>query len=311
MRRFEPAQRLASRPARWVVAVWLSAAASASLAHDTWFRLEPAATRGEVLMALGTGNQYPVQESPVAASHLRRSGCSGGSGAMPLVPAGDTPTALLVRAPTPVSTLTCWAQLVPFDIELPPYKVKIYLREINAPPAVHEAWARLQARGIVWKERYTKHARIELRTGLQDGASPTTAKPVGMGMDVVLESGLQTIRPGDALVFQVLRDSAPLADFAVELRSDQHRVGLWRRTDAEGRVRIHAPLPGKWVLRGTDLRLSESVPDTWESRFVTLAFEIAPERAQNGSSLKSNARSENQTPAIATIINDPPTTISF
>ena len=46
----------------------------------------------------------------------------------------------------------------------------------------------------------------------------------------------------------------------------------------QGRVRIQAPLAGQWVLRGTDLRLSERVPDTWESRFVTLAFEIEGDR---------------------------------
>jgi hypothetical protein len=34
------------------------------------------------------------------------------------------------------------------------------------------------------------------------------------------------------------------------------------------------------VLRGTDLRLSESEPDLWVSRFVTLAFDVAPQGPQ-------------------------------
>jgi hypothetical protein len=131
-----------------------------------------------------------------------------------------------------------------------------------------------------------------------------------MGMDVLLESGLQAMHPGDPLVFQVLRDGAPLPDFAVELRSDQHPLGIWRKTDAQGRVRIAAPIVGKWVLRGTDLRLSERVPDTWESRFVTLAFEITP-ASQNGNTLKLNTRSESQVPATATTTSDPPTRTSF
>jgi len=167
----------------------------------------------------------------------------------------------------------------------------------------------MQARGVVWKERYTKHARIELRNGSQ--VSRMQPKAVGMGMDVLLEGGLQAIHPGDPLAFQVLRDGAPLPDFAVELRSDQHRLGIWRKTDAQGRVRIAAPLVGKWVLRGTDLRLSESAPDTWESRFVTLAFEITPAASQNGNTLKLNTRSESHVPAMATITSDPPTKTSF
>jgi hypothetical protein len=34
------------------------------------------------------------------------------------------------------------------------------------------------------------------------------------------------------------------------------------------------PLAGHWLLRGTDLRLSDTVPDSWDSRFVTLAFSV-------------------------------------
>jgi uncharacterized GH25 family protein len=82
------------------------------------------------------------------------------------------------------------------------------------------------------------------------------------------------------LQFQVLRDGQPLPDFAVEMRNERSPLGLWRKTDAQGRVSIAAPLPGRWVLRGTDLRLSESEPDLWVSRFVTLAFDVAPQGSQ-------------------------------
>jgi hypothetical protein len=64
-----------------------------------------------------------------------------------------------------------------------------------------------------------------------------------------------------------------------------------------------APLPaGRWVLRAVDLRPSETEADRWDSRFVTLAFELL----QNGSSLSSNARSTNQVPAIAAMSPEPP-----
>ncbi len=293
-------------------AAGLLAAASAAPAHDTWFHLESASVRsGEIVMALGTGNQFPVQESAVRTTDLQRSGCTSNDGrTAALTGVRDTPTALIVRAPTSGAVATCWAQLVPYEIELSANTVQVYLKEINAPRAVHDAWAQMRSRGVVWKERYTKHARIEWRDAAPGTPVLMAAKPVGMGMDVLLESGLQPIRPGDALVFQVLRDGAPLPDFAVELRSDRHRVGIWRKTDAQGRVRIVAPLAGQWVLRGTDLRLSDTEPDTWESRFVTLAFEVARDD-QNGSSLKSSARSDSQASAITTISSDPTTKSSF
>jgi hypothetical protein len=74
----------------------------------------------------------------------------------------------------------------------------------------------------------------------------------------------------------VLRDGAPLADFAVELRGVTTLAGQerWLRTDAQGRVQVSAPAPGRWLLRGTDLRSAEARPDQWDSRFITLAFDV-------------------------------------
>jgi len=270
---------------------WL--AAGAALAHDTWFETKVENRPGLVVVALGTGNRFPVQEYPIGAEHLRQHGCLQGGSRVPLIARGNSSTALLLltrmQGPQPMS---CWAQLVPFDIELPPDKIEVYLKEINASPSVREAWAAMQARGLPWIERFTKHARIEFAGDVQSDAPAPRAQPAGMGMDVILDSGLQRLHVGDPLVFQVLRDSVPLAGFAVELRCDRHPDGQWQTTDANGRVRFQAPGPGHWVLRGTDLRLSTMRPDTWESRFITLAIEVsgeddAAERAPSSNGLMS------------------------
>jgi hypothetical protein len=39
---------------------------------------------------------------------------------------------------------------------------------------------------------------------------------------------------------------------------------------------VQPPLAGRWVLRGTDLAPAAGQPDAWESRFITLAFDVAP-----------------------------------
>lgn len=258
----------------------LACAAMLANAHDTWF--EPlAAGPDEVRLALGTGSRFPQHESGIGVEYLVRHGCRGAAGPdTPLQREANAPTALIVRAALPAA-MTCWAQLAPFEIELPPDKVRVYLKDINAPAAVRQAWAAMQARGVAWKERYTKHARIELcaaPAALAEpaGAASVAVAPVGMGMDVLLAGGAQALHPGDPLVFQVLREGRPLPGLAVELRSELSPLGIWRQTDAEGRVRLPAPLPGRWVLRGTDLRLSGTEPERWESRFVTLAFEVLP-----------------------------------
>jgi len=248
-------------------------AAGAVSAHDTWFEPLPSPTAGERRLALGTGNRFPVHEFAVGAASLRESGCRSSAGrALPLKPLRETAKALIVRVQAaPSRALSCWAQQQPFEVEMRPETVDLYFKEINAPQAIRMAWAEMNARGVAWKERYAKHARIEL------GAPASAAtQPTGMAMDVLLEAKAEPIRPGSALTFQVLRDGQPLPDFAVELRSDQSPHGFWKATDTQGRVSFQPPLAGHWVLRGTDLRLSSTAPDTWESRFVTLAFEVKP-----------------------------------
>ena len=156
---------------------------------------------------------------------------------------------------------SCWAQLVPLEIELPADMVAVYLREVQADAALRMVWADMQRRGVPWKERYTKHARIDF--------TDSAAEPAPMDMDIVREASAN-----GSFSFRVLRDGRPVPGLAMEWVSDRATVGIWRRTDAEGRVRVHALPPGLWLLRATDLRLSTTEPDRWESRFVTLAFEV-------------------------------------
>ena len=253
------------------IACALATALSCASAHDTWFAPRPSSDAAEVALALGTGNRFPVQESGVGFEYLVRSGCRSETQGQPigLQRVDDAPTALWLRASARNDRpLSCWAQLSPFEVQLAPDKIAIYLKDIQASAGVRQRWAEMNARGVPWKERYTKHARIELKPGA------SAALPVDMAMDVLLVSPQRPLQQGQTLQFQVLRDGQPLPDFAVEMRNERSPLGLWRKTDAQGRVGIVAPLPGRWVLHGTDLRPSDSEPDLWVSRFVTLAFDV-------------------------------------
>jgi hypothetical protein len=156
-----------------------------------------------------------------------------------------------------------------FDVVVPRDKIELYLSEIQAGPALRATWAAMKARGLPWRERYTKFARIEL-----GGTGPRAALP--LAMDVRLDNPRQPIRAGDELGFQVLRDGKPLAGLPVELVGNLSPLGIWRKTDAEGRVRVTVPLAGRWILRGVDLRVSSKTADEWESWFVVLGFEADP-----------------------------------
>ena len=279
-------------------------------AHDTWFEPAPATARGEFGLVLGTGTQYPLFEFPIRLPQLVASGCRAeGVAAARLAWVADRPDALALRSSQPLAgaaAAVCWAQLAPIELDgIGPETVALYLDEINAPPAVRAAWAAQQARGVRWQERYVKHARIEIdgaRAAPSSALPVPPARPVPMGMDALMTAPRRPVQVGDALEFQLLRDGAPLAGQAVEFRSNLSRFGFWRRTDAEGRVRFTPPQPARWLLRGVDLRLADGDPDRWQSRFLTLIFDVV----QNPSSATSNARSTNQSAASSAIATDPP-----
>lgn len=274
-------------------------------AHDTWFQPADAATAGPRTLALGTGNQFPLQETAIGAEFLVAAACRGAEGeAQPLRPGQTTDHALLLHTPPADQGLSCWAQSQPFEITLAPAIVEVYLKEIAAPASVRAAWADMRSRGIAWTERYAKHARIEL-----PGVAPREALASGMALDARPLGPVSSWRVGDAARFELLRDGQPLAGQAVEFRHERAPVGVWRRTDAQGRVELRLPLPGRWVLRGTELRAVPDSPGRWDSRFVTLAFEVAPAAvaaAQNGMNSSANARSTNHSAASSAIASEPP-----
>jgi hypothetical protein len=270
-----------------LAAAVLALLAGPSFAHDSWFAALPRTDRGEAVFAFGTGNQFPVMEVTIPLFQLRGSGCQGqAQRAAPMRWVADRPVALLLRSARPVaatSALTCWAQLHPIDIEIDSNDtVDVYLKEVSALPAVRERWAALRARGVRWQETYTKVARVELNAlEAESGAAAATPEPPalidGLALDLRIESG-GPLRAGDTLRAQLLRDGQPLAGLPLELRSDLSPVGIWRQTDAEGRISVPVPLAARWLLRGVDLRPSERRADAWDSRFITLAFEVLPKR---------------------------------
>ena len=239
-------------------------AAGSAAAHDTWFARDGAGN-----LNLGTGNRFPVPELGVDTAHFVLSACRSEAGSLqPLDKLRYADKATVLRTKLSASkAFTCFVQLKPIEIELPADKIGIYFKEIRPGAAVQKAWADLQARGLPFVETYTKSARIDV--GAVSGPVPN-----GTSMDVLREAPSGVPAVGSEATFQVLRDGQPLADFAVELINERSAVGLWSRTDAQGRIAVRLPLAGRWLLRGTDLRLSNGDPTRWESQFITYAFDV-------------------------------------
>jgi hypothetical protein len=279
-----------------------------ALAHDTWLEQRSGQRSGAVELALTTGELFPRAETPVAAEALTDRGCIGAAGTRVPLSAGELSVASLAlhaQAPRGEPLGSCWVQTIEFDVVVAPALVPVYLREIGASKALHDAWAEQQRAGLPWTERYAKHARISFAAsdapiagsaGAADGgkqaataanergrvvappARPAAverhAAPPPMAFEIEAEQ-LASLRAGDTVRFRVLRDGQPLAGQAVELRGDVSRLGLWRRTDEQGRASVPVPVAGRWVLRATDLRPVPGRAGHWESRFATHTFTVA------------------------------------
>lgn len=247
-------------------------------AHDTWFEPLSRNARGDVALALGTGDKFPKHEVGISAELVRTQACRRNA------PKAEPVRLRHLRDDTHHSSWrsatgaaadegwSCWMQMHPIELQVSNENAELYLKEIGASAQLRAHWQALRARGVGWQERYTKTARIEWAAG--PGALATQA--TGTPMDVLMSAPRQPLRAGDTVSFQVLREGQPLADLPVEFVNDVNPLGIWRRTDAQGRVSLPLPLAARWMLRGTDLRVAAHNADFWESQFVTLTFEVMP-----------------------------------
>ncbi len=259
-----------------MVLIALACSASA-FAHDTWFEPLSRNARGEVAVALGTGAKFPTHDVAIGPELIQSQGCRQGAqdGASRLRLLRSEDRSASYRAATGAAAgqaVTCWMHMHPIELQVTDAKADQYLKEIGAGPELRAQWDAMRARGVGWHERYVKSARIEWAAS--DGALST--QPAGLPMDVLVSAPRQPVQAGDALTIQVLRDGAPLPNQPIEFVNDVNPLGLWRRTDAQGRITLPLPLAARWMVRGTDLRTSPANPDFWESRFVTLTLEVSP-----------------------------------
>ncbi|AEG94513.1 DUF4198 domain-containing protein [Ramlibacter tataouinensis] len=264
---------------RWCAATLLALLATASWGHDSWLtpsRSVPPA--GRQLLQLTTGNRYPVPEFSQSRESVVAARCSDGLVDLPLQPWRDQPQwlELAALAADGRPPLGCWLELAAVDVEIEPATVQLYFDEIRLAPQLRQAWAAQLARGVRWRERYRKFARVELPAAAQ--AAPERLRqarqPAGLGLELVV-LGDQPVAARRRTEFQLLRDGKPLAGLPVELVSQRSAFGLWGRTDDQGRVGWVLPFGGQWLLRGTELLPSGERPDTWDSRFVTLVVEAS------------------------------------
>lgn len=238
-----------------------------AMAHDTWFERIDVAEGQPLHLALGTGTHFPRYEDPVQPKFVEHLACTDGNGKdyQPDPPRMGRRHTVLPVPGLAAAAYSCVARLQPFEIELPPALVDVYFDEIRAADALRAVAAQQRAMGRAFQERYLKVARIE-------GVSPSPRSGT-QPMDVLRVAPDGELKAGTDVVFEVRRDGKPLPDLPVQLLNEALPAGLWARTDTLGRVKLRLPLPGRWLLRGVDLRPPSIEGARWESRFIAYTFE--------------------------------------
>lgn len=248
-------------------------------AHDTWLSVAPGdPVSGLLRLEVGFGNRYPLREGGPSAASVQGGGCreAGSQRDQALLPRQERPEFLEMRARVDATSgVACWLELKPNNVEITPELVAQYFDEIRAPAAQRELWAQQRSRGVSWRETYRKFMRIELpaRAGKTGAAADLSVlrQPQGLGLEIV-PLGAEAIRVGQPVAFQMLLDGQPLAGQAVQLVSERSPLGIWRQTDAQGRLRETLPFGGQWLLRATRLEPPTTDTEPWRSRFITLVF---------------------------------------
>ena len=249
--------------------------AAAARAHDTWllpakFRAAPG---GKVELALTSGMAYPASETAIDPARVERSGLrlAGKTTELTLGEKGKDALALTATTAS-AGVATLFVELHPRTLDLTPEEVDEYLAEIGAAPSVRERYLAMPTPRR-WRETYTKHAKTFVRVGEPD-ADRSWTEPLGLAFELVPESDPTALQPGGQLAVRLLRGGKPAAGMAIGLVREGSPDGVLRTTDESGRATFSLPTAGRWLLRATDLRPSDSKDVDWLSDFTTLTFEV-------------------------------------
>ena len=251
-------------------------AAGSTPAHDTWMgpRSFRAAVGSPVVIEMTSGMNYPALDVAIKPDRISTASMRLGGKVSSIDARTTTRRSLsLLTRPSVEGIATIWASLAPKSLDLTPAQVDGYLDEIGASDEVRKAWAS-SPEPRAWHETYAKHAKTFVRVGRSEG-DRSWAFPVGLRLEFVPEVDPTTLKSGDEIVIRVLRNGVAAAGFAVGLVGSNGKSVDLRRTDVDGRVAFQIGSAGRWMLRGTDLRVAGPGTGNWDSDFTTLTFEAA------------------------------------
>lgn len=267
-------------PRRWALAAVLAVLAAPAQAHDYWLEFAPLrpAAGGELLLSLWVGEDFVASEQKpmqrartVALRHVTR---DGDEDLLPGAREGATPMQR-VKLRAPGGHLLA-LERDPSHIALRARRFNKYLKHEGLLRAFAE---RKQSGERFWRasERYTRYLKAFVQVG--DVADGVSTRVIGHRIELVPETDLAALRPGQPLGVVARFDGKPLPGLQIEAFVRDAAGGRPRgqvaTSDAAGRVAFTIDGPGAWVLRTVHMQRCTGCADAqWESFWTAYSFAV-------------------------------------
>lgn len=256
-------------------------------AHDTWLLPKAALagayklTPGLQILLPGTGDFFPKADFQTLKERLETTQCREAGEARPHAVQENSRLGFQigVKLQSASSPASCSASLRREYIELSEEPVGHYLDDIHATPAIRAHWSGLKAKGWVWRELYSKTARVELR--------PTLDTHSGGGIvEILAAQGNQPAAQGQTTTWRLLHAGKPLGFQWVQWIDGQGKKG-WLQSNAAGELSLKLDNTGLWMLRGTVIRIqtpplrdADGEEADFLSDFFTTVFWVSPNQSK-------------------------------
>jgi len=167
------------------------------------------------------------------------------------------------------------SELAPIILEKGANEIEARLREVHAGEALREVWGR-QAAAAPWREYLRRYVKTLVRVSEPYATHADWAQALGAPLEIIPERDPTKLSAGDRLTVRVLKEGAPLENFALNFTTADDSRDHVMFTDLAGRAEMTLDAPGLWLIHGTNLELAEKPEknETWLSTFVSLTFEV-------------------------------------
>jgi uncharacterized GH25 family protein len=243
-------------------------------AHDFW--IEPSTFRPELQSAVSArlmvGQNFRGEPVPRNPALILKFFLASAAGEVPLAGrSGDDPAGTVVISAPGLQALAYRSSNSAVSLE--PQKFEDYLREEGLERIVAERARRGDSQKPS-RELFSRCAKALLYAGPLGPAGED--RELGLTLELRAEKNPYGLRAGSELPVRLLYEGKPLAGALVTaVPYGRAQDKLSQRTDRKGRVHLHLPYGGVWLVKS--VHMVPAPPDAgadWESLWASLTFEI-------------------------------------